>query len=449
MGVLLPMLSESKFEKAKSIIRTLRKAGFEAVIVGGAVRDHCMGKCPEDFDIATDAIPDEVERLFQRTIPVGKQFGVMLVLLGKDQFEVSTFRKDLGYSDGRRPDAVSFASIREDVLRRDFTINGLFWDPESGEIRDFVGGQEDIRKKLIRCIGNPESRFEEDKLRVLRAIRFASSLNFDIETETWKAVCDPRFSLSSVSRERIRMEFVKILTRGHVMNALELLRQSQLSQYMLCPELFLDPILFPEFLAQLFVADEFLSLESALAFMAIGSEKLFIYDEKASLFTLCPDFAKILDSFCKFLKALTFSRAAIEGQGDILRMIAQSFLVKNKDLPFLRKYLGHSFGKESLAVLRRMEQMKKVADPLYPVLEKTLRDFEGKELLPKPLLTGQHLIHQGWNPGPHFQEALAKAYDWQLSDDTLTQAMLLKRLVGEKWSGVESGVESGDLGKLL
>ncbi len=422
------MTSESKFEKAKTLIRALRAAGFEAVIVGGAVRDHCMGKEPKDFDIATDATPDQVEKLFSRTIPVGRQFGVMLVLLGRDQFEVATFRKDLGYSDGRRPTAVVFASIREDVLRRDFTINGLFWNPESGEICDFVGGQDDIARKLVRCIGDPEARFEEDKLRVLRAIRFASSLNFDIEAKTWKAVCDPRFSLSPVSRERIRMEFEKILTRSHVMKGLELLRQSALSRFVLCPELYPEPVAFPEFLSQLFDKDESQSLESSLALLAIGSGKLFVFDEAASVFTLSPDFAKTLEAFRGFSKALTFSRAAIEGFSAILRMLAQLFLVKEKDLPFFRKQLGHPFGKEMVAVLSRMERIKNLKVPLHPLLEKVLQDFEGKELLPKPLLTGQDLIRQGWKPGPQFQAMLSQTYDWQLEDDGATQEALLKRL---------------------
>jgi hypothetical protein len=173
-------------------------------------------------------------------------------------------------------------------------------------------------------------------------------------------------------------------------------------------------------------------LESALAFIAIGSEKLLIYEEKIGAFTLTSDFAKNLDTFCQFSKTLTFSRVTLKGVLSLLNILAQYFLVKDKSLPFLRKQLGHAFGKESVAILRRMEQIKKVQTPLVPVLEKTLRDFEHGEILPKPLLTGKDLIHQGWTPGAHFQEALEKAYDWQLADSTLTPTLVLKRLEKNK-----------------
>jgi hypothetical protein len=173
-------------------------------------------------------------------------------------------------------------------------------------------------------------------------------------------------------------------------------------------------------------------LESALAFIAIGSEKLFLYDEAIGAFTRTSDFEKNLEAFCHFSKTLTFSRVTVQGVFSLLNILAEYFLVKNKSLPFLRKQLGHPFGKESAAILRRMEEIKKVSTPLFPVLEKTLRDFEHRELLPKPLLTGKDLIHEGWTPGSHFQETLEKAYDWQLAETTLTQETVLKRLEKNK-----------------
>ena len=165
------MQISGKFNKVKKIIKILEKNGFEAVVVGGAVRDYLMGKIPQDFDIATNARPENVEELFPHTIGVGKQFGVILVVMGGEQFEIATYRKDLGYSDGRHPDKVEFADARADVLRRDFTVNGLFWHPVTDEIVDYVDGQKDIQNKIIRSIGDADLRFSEDKLRVLRAIR--------------------------------------------------------------------------------------------------------------------------------------------------------------------------------------------------------------------------------------------------------------------------------------
>lgn len=199
-------------DSAIHIVRTLKEAGFQAVFAGGCVRDMIMGLEPHDYDIATSATPDEVESLFNHTIPVGKQFGIVVVVIDGEQFEVARFRKDSTDSDGRRPDSVVFSSMEEDAKRRDFTINGMFFDPTTDELFDFVGGQEDIKLGVIRFIGNAQDRINEDHLRLIRAIRFASRFGFDIEQKS--IIKDNIQLLHTVSKERIKNEIEKTLISG-------------------------------------------------------------------------------------------------------------------------------------------------------------------------------------------------------------------------------------------
>lgn len=223
-------------EIATAIVQTLRAAGFEAYWVGGCVRDFLLGRDPEDFDIATNAKPEAVEKLFPRTIPVGKQFGVMLVVEGGHEFQVATFRAEADYQDGRRPEQVRFSHAREDAIRRDFTVNGLFFDPLTDEVHDWVGGQEDLRLKRIRTIGAPEDRFAEDHLRLLRAVRFAAQLEFEIEEGTFAAIRLHAGKIVRMSAERVRDELIKLFSPPHAARGLELLRESGLMEHVL-PEL--------------------------------------------------------------------------------------------------------------------------------------------------------------------------------------------------------------------
>lgn len=197
---------------AVQIVRRLRARGFTAYLVGGCVRDLVMGVRPQDYDVATEARPEEVQAVFQKTIPVGARFGVVIVRMRGRNYEVATFRKEHGYSDGRRPDVVVYGTAREDVRRRDFTVNGLFYDPVQDKVIDYVGGVKDIERKVIRAIGDPEERFAEDKLRLLRAARFANRLGFRIEKKTADAVRRHAAEIAQVSQERVRDELAKILT---------------------------------------------------------------------------------------------------------------------------------------------------------------------------------------------------------------------------------------------
>jgi putative nucleotidyltransferase with HDIG domain len=195
---------------AREIVERLQSAGFAAFWVGGCVRDFLLGREPLDFDIATDAKPEQVEKLFSKTIAVGRKFGVMVVVEEGHQFQVATFRAEADYQDGRRPEKVVFANAEADAKRRDFTVNGLFYDPVTGKIHDWVGGENDLRAKIIRTIGLPEERFGEDHLRMLRAVRFAAQLDFEIEPQTYAAIQTLAPKIKLISAERVRDELIKL-----------------------------------------------------------------------------------------------------------------------------------------------------------------------------------------------------------------------------------------------
>ena len=215
--------------QARDIVAQLQRAGFTAYLAGGCVRDHLLGIEAKDFDVATSAKPEEVQALFPRvTNLTGKSFGVVRVMVGEEHFEVATFRQDGPYKDGRHPELVRFATAEEDAQRRDFTINGLFFDPVAEKLIDYVGGEADLRAKVIRAIGEPADRFAEDQLRLLRAIRFATRLNFKIEPKTWEAIRAKASAIRTVSAERIRDELNKIFTASKPERSLDLLDQSGL-----------------------------------------------------------------------------------------------------------------------------------------------------------------------------------------------------------------------------
>ncbi len=219
---------------AEDICRRLRDAGYQAYLVGGCVRDILLGREPADYDVSTDATPERVQQLFPHSLAVGAQFGVIIVLeddreANSPQVEVATFRSDIGYSDGRHPDRVVYtSSAQEDVKRRDFTINALLLDPASGQVRDYVGGRDDLKAGIIRAIGRPEDRFREDKLRMVRAVRFAARFGYAIEVQTFAAIAKLAPDIHQVSPERLRDELTKLLTEGSARRAFELLDETRL-----------------------------------------------------------------------------------------------------------------------------------------------------------------------------------------------------------------------------
>jgi poly(A) polymerase len=214
---------------ADHVCTTLRAAGYQAYLVGGCVRDLLLKREPADYDVSTDATPDQVQKIFPDSLAVGAQFGVVIVVRDSEQVEVATFRSDVGYSDGRHPDKVIFSrTAQEDVQRRDFTINALLMDPETGAVLDYVGGQRDLAAGIIRAIGDPRQRFQEDKLRTIRAIRFAARFRYAIEGATFGAIQKLAAEISQVSAERIRDELTKLLTEGAARRGFELLDESGL-----------------------------------------------------------------------------------------------------------------------------------------------------------------------------------------------------------------------------
>ena len=223
-------------EKAISIVQRLRQQGYEAYFAGGCVRDMLLNKTPQDYDITTSARPEDVQRLFPDTIPVGAQFGVILVLVDGHPFEVASFRHDGPYLDGRHPSHVRYGSLEEDVRRRDFTINGMIYDPIADRVIDLVEGRQDLEQCRIRSIGDAERRFEEDRLRMIRAVRFAASLNFTIEDSTFAAVQRLAPTITDIAWERIGDEITRILTEGGARRGFELLDESRLLTVLL-PEI--------------------------------------------------------------------------------------------------------------------------------------------------------------------------------------------------------------------
>ncbi len=218
-------------ETAIDVVEFLQKAGYQAVFAGGCVRDMLLGIVPNDIDIATSATPEQVEALFPKTVAVGKSFGVIRVIVDEDEFEVATFRKDSETSDGRRPDSVKFSSMEEDAKRRDLTINALFLDPIADKIYDFVGGQLDLKARNIRFVGNPDERIEEDKLRLLRVIRFAARGGWHVDAATHNAVLRNAFKVVAVSKERIADELTKILTHKNAWQGFRALQDHNLWEY--------------------------------------------------------------------------------------------------------------------------------------------------------------------------------------------------------------------------
>ncbi|HJX25338.1 MAG TPA: CCA tRNA nucleotidyltransferase, partial [Chthoniobacterales bacterium] len=221
---------------ARELVTRLRDCGHVAYFAGGSVRDLVRGETPKDIDIATDARPEAVQKMFSRTYAVGAHFGVIVVLENEFQFEVATFRSDDVYIDGRRPTAVHFSSPEEDAKRRDFTINGMFFDPIAGEVIDFVGGRADLEAKLVRAIGDPAQRFAEDRLRMLRAIRFSIVLDYQIDHQTWDALIANAGSIKEISAERIREELVRIFLSPNRVRGWDLLDESGLFRAIL-PEI--------------------------------------------------------------------------------------------------------------------------------------------------------------------------------------------------------------------
>jgi len=409
---------------ARKVIDRLREAGHQAYLVGGCVRDLLIGLAPKDYDVATDARPDRIMDLFPKSGRVGAHFGVVLVRDDFSQIEVATFRSDQDYADGRRPVSVQFErDPRQDVLRRDFTINGLLMDPDSGTVLDYVGGREDLRQHIIRAIGDPALRFREDHLRMLRAVRFAARLGFSIDPVTFDAIRAHHSLIGRVSAERIREELVRILTEGGARRGFEMLDASGLLQAIL-PEVAAmkgvaqPPEYHPEgdvWVHTLLLLEQLDRPTPTLAIGAllhdVGKPPTFRIAERIRFDGHVEEGVRIA---ADILGRLRFSRDETE---QIEALVANH--MRFKDVPqmkdsTLKRFLRLPRFEEHLELHRLDCVASHGRLDNYEFVRHKLADLSQEELKPPRLLTGADLIAAGYPPGPRFSEILGAVEDAQL-----------------------------------
>ncbi len=413
-------------ETARSVASRLRDAGQMAYFAGGCVRDLIRGKAAKDFDIATDATPEVVQKLFPRTYAVGAHFGVIVVLENGFQFEVATFRTDDCYVDGRRPVSVQFASPEEDARRRDFTINGMFFDPVADRVIDFVGGQSDLEAKLLRAIGVAGERFAEDRLRMLRAVRFATVLDFKIEGATWSALMEGASQITQISAERIRDELVKIFLSRHRLRGWDLLDESGLMRAVL-PELEAmkgveqPPQFHPE-------GDVFKHTRLMLSLLPESVSVPLVFS------VLLHDVAKPLTSTVdetgrirfsghdrlgaeltgQIMERLRFSRAEIDATAEMVRQHMVFKDVPKMRVAKLKRFMARPTFQEELELHRvDCEGSHRMLDN-YEFLRGKQTEFANEPIIPPPLVRGEDLIALGLRPGPKFGEILEAVETQQL-----------------------------------
>ena len=427
------MTPNSSKAVAKKIVERLQQAGFAAFWVGGCVRDFLLGREPQDFDIATDAKPEQVEQLFKRTIPVGKKFGVIIVLEDDRQFQVATFRAEAEYRDGRRPEKVVFANAEADASRRDFTVNGLFYDPLTEKIHDWVGGGKDLRAKIIRTIGVPEERFGEDHLRLLRAVRFAAQLNFEIEPKTFTAIKSLAPKIKLISAERIRDELLKLFSPPHAARGLELLRQSNLLEHIL-PELAAtvhceqSPDFHPEgsvfnhicLMLEKMPAGASESLPWAVILHDIAKPLTAERDAETGAIHFYGHEKVGAEMAAEILQRLRFPNRQIEEIVAAVRHHMQFKDVKQMRKATLRRLLLRETFPLELE-LHKLDCLGSHADlEHYHFLVERADELKKQPTVRPPLLTGNDLIALGCTPGKKLGELLHEIREKQLSDEIKT-----------------------------
>lgn len=397
---------------ALSVVRTLHDAGFEALFAGGCVRDKVMGKEPHDYDVATAAPPDRVVSLFRRTRKVGIQFGVVLVGVKQFWIEVATFRSDGSYLDGRRPDHVEFTNAREDAIRRDFTINGMFFDPLADELIDYVGGEADIKSETIRAIGDPVRRFEEDHLRLLRAVRFAARFGFQIEPHTESAIRTHAALVRKVSPERIHDELERMLTHPNRARAFELLGATGLLEHLWAgaAEIVPHASRIHTMLAAL-PTDAPFELGMAVLLHALPLERV----EEVCRLLMCSN---------RTMKTAVW---LIAHQNDLIQPSA----VTLADLKLLMAC-------RPFAQLLDLLAARLIADRLPPDAHAEMvarsRAIPPDQIAPPAFITGKHLGKLGLAPGPQYKAILAAIYYAQLNGDIVDKTAarnMARRLIAD------------------
>lgn len=439
--------SNKKRLYAERMISRLRQNGFETYFVGGCVRDFIRGVTPGDYDIVTSAKPDDVIALFERTVPVGAKFGVVMVIEGGHPFEVATFRSDDVYEDGRRPTRIHYASVKEDVLRRDFTVNGLLMDPINGEITDYVGGREDIQYKILRTIGDPVLRFNEDYLRMLRAIRFAANLDFTLDEAAKTAIASNAPRILSVSAERIQDELNKILTRGGARRGFELLSETGLLREIL-PEVGemrgveQPPRFHPEgdVWEHTLIMLDTLSSETApgtnpmLAWAAllhdVGKPLTRTEDEKGVHFYGHVKWGETIAS--NILNRLRFSRVQRQIILDLIHQHMVFMNVQKMRKARLKRFLRMPDFDLHLQ-LHRLDCLAShgMLDH-YDFCRDQLQRMEPEDLQPPRLLTGDDLVKMGFEPGKMMGVMLRTLEEEQLEGRILTREQAIE-FVQRRW----------------
>jgi len=443
---------------AESICRTLRAAGHQAYLVGGCVRDILLEREPADYDVATDAPPDRVQRLFPHSLAVGAKFGVIVVTEDSEsspaaQVEVATFRSDVSYSDGRHPDQVVYSdSAQQDAQRRDFTINALFLDPETQEILDFVGGRDDLRAGIVRAIGRPADRFREDKLRMLRTVRFAARFRYAIESATFTAIVKSASDIHGVSAERLRDELTKILTEGAARRGFELLDETRLLPELL-PEIARTkgveqpPQFHPEgdvWTHTMIMIDGLRggcspTLAWGVLLHDVGKPPTFTppsgpngrirFDEHVEVGT------RMAEEICRRFRFSNLDTAQIAA------LVANH--LRFKDVPqmktsTLKRFVRLDRFDEHLELHRLDCSSSHGHLGNYDFVRRFIAETPPEQVRPPRLLTGDDLISLGYKPGPTFHAILEAVEEAQLNGKVSTREEAL-RLVQEAFRSVPYG----------
>lgn len=419
-------------DKAVSIISRLREKGYQGYLAGGCVRDHLLGKPPQDYDIATDARPETVQEIFPRTLAVGTQFGVILVIIDGEPFEVATFRHDGPYLDGRRPSHVRFASLQEDILRRDFTINGMMYDPVADRVIDLVGGRDDLSRRVVRAIGDPQARFREDRLRMVRAVRFAAGLGFAIEEETLRAIADQAAGITQISWERIGEEVTRILTEGGAKKGFELLDATGLLRAIFpeieamkgveqTPDFHPEGDVFTHTLLMLGHLTPYPSESLAYGCLLHDIGKPVCVKREAGRVTFYGHSEKGAEIAVEILKRLKRSRAVWERAAYLVKSHLRHTQAPKMRLSTLKRFLGEE-GIEELLELVRIDALSANGDlQYYDFCRRKMAELKAEQIHPEPLLRGRELIEMGFTPGPLFQKILHQVEEAQLEGELRTK----------------------------
>jgi len=436
---------------ATAIVERLVKAGHQAVFAGGCVRDALLGREPKDYDVATSALPEEVQKLFLRSHAVGAHFGVILVHKDGHDIEIATFRRDGSYTDGRRPDSVTFTTAEEDAQRRDFTVNGLFENPLTGEILDYVGGRADLERGLLRAIGDARARFSEDHLRLLRAVRFATVLGFTLEDSTWTAICELAPQVAGVSAERIREELVKIFLHPNRVKGFDLLVDSGLMAAVL-PEILVlkgceqPPQFHPEgdvfvhtrIMLGLLPEQVSLPLVLSVLFHDIAKPATYTVDETGRIRFNGHDTLGA-EMTGGILRRLKMPNDVIDPTVEIVANHMTFKDVQKMRVAKLKRFMARPFFEDEMELHRVDCMSSNGLSDNYNFIRDKQAEFgsQTEPLIPKPLVSGHDVMALGIPAGPVIREYLTQVQNIQLEGGLQTREEALAWLKEKVETGGE------------